>query len=93
MTITGVDNDDNTGDVIVTVSATAENPSSLGVIAPEPVELAIADDETTPVVKLSLSPAEVFESRRFHKEPKPRNRLAGQQVECGNHGYGIGVAR
>ena len=67
VTITGVDNDDNTGDVIVTVSATAENPSSLGVIAPEPVELAIADDETTPVVKLSLSPAEVFEVEDFIK--------------------------
>ena len=61
VTITGIDNDDMTGDVIVTVSATAENPSSLGAIAPEPVELAITDDETTPVVTLSLSPAEVLE--------------------------------
>ena len=59
--ITGIDNDDETGDVAVEVSATAENTSSLGVIAPEPVELTIADDETTPVVTLSLSPAEVFE--------------------------------
>ena len=61
VTITGVDNGDQTGDVTVEVSATAENPSSLGAIAPEPVELAIADDETTPVVTLSLSPAEVLE--------------------------------
>ena len=67
VTITGVDNGDQTGDVSVTVSATATNPSSLGVIAPEPVELAIADDETTPVVTLSLSPAEIveFEGRTF----------------------------
>ena len=61
VTITGVDNGDQTGDVIVSVSATATNPSSLGVIAPEPVELAIADDETTPVVTLSLSPSEIAE--------------------------------
>ena len=61
VTITGVDNGDQTGDAIVTVSATAENSSSLGAIAPEPVELAITDDETTPVVTLSLSPAEVLE--------------------------------
>ena len=62
VTITGVDNGDQTGDVSVAVSATATNPSSLGVIAPEPVELAIADDETTPVVTLSLSPAEIVEN-------------------------------
>ncbi len=61
VTLTGVDNRDQTGDVIVTVSATAENPSSLGVIAPESVELAITDDETTPRVSLSLSRAEVME--------------------------------
>ena len=61
VTITGVDNGDQTGDVIVSVSATATNPSSLGVIEPEPVELAIADDETTPVVTLSLSPSEIAE--------------------------------
>ena len=67
VTITGVDNGDQTGDVIVTVSATAENPSSLGTIAPEPVELAIADDETTPVVTLSLSPTEVFEGGDFRE--------------------------
>ena len=67
VTITGVDNDDQTGDVSVTVSATAANTSSLGVIAPEPVELAIADDETTPVVTLLLSPAEIveYEGRTF----------------------------
>ena len=52
VTITGVDNSDQTGDVSVEVSATAANPSSLGVIEPEPVALAIADDETTPVVAL-----------------------------------------
>ena len=67
VTITGVDNSDQTGDVTVEVSATAENPSSLGVIEPEPVALAVADDETTPVVTLSLSPAEIveFEGRTF----------------------------
>ena len=65
VTITGVDNDDQTGDVTVEISATAENTSSLGVIAPGPVELAIADDETTPVVTLALSPTEIpeFEGR------------------------------
>ena len=61
VTLTGVDNGDQTGDVTVTVSATAANTSSLGVIDPEPVALEIADDETTPVVTLSLSSAEVFE--------------------------------
>ena len=61
VTITGVDNGDQTGDVSVAVSATAANTSSLGVIAPEPVELAIADDETTPVVTLSLSSSEIAE--------------------------------
>ena len=67
VTITGVDNSDQTGDVSVEVSATAANPSSLGVVEPEPVALAIADDETTPVVALSLSPAEIveFEGRTF----------------------------
>ena len=47
MTITGVDNGDQTGDVSVAVSATAANTSNLGVIDPEPVALMIADDETT----------------------------------------------
>ena len=61
VTITGVDNGNQTGDVIVEVSATVANPSSLGVIEPEPVALAIADDETTPVVTLSLSPEEIVE--------------------------------
>ena len=61
VTITGVDNGDQTDDVSVTVSATAANTSSLGVVDPEPVELAIADDETTPVVTLSLSPSEIAE--------------------------------
>ena len=61
VTITGVDNSDQTGDVSVEVSATAANPSSLGVVEPEPVALAVADDETTPVVTLSLSPAEIVE--------------------------------
>ena len=61
VTITGVDNYDQTGDVIVTVSATALNSSSVGVIAPEPVELAVVDDETTPKVTLTLSPLEVVE--------------------------------
>ena len=65
VTITGVNNGDRTGDVNVTISATAANSSSLGVIDPEPVELAIADDETRPVVTLSLSPPEIpeFEGR------------------------------
>ena len=61
VTITGVDNSDQTGDVSVTVSATAANPSSAGVIAPEPVELSIADDETTPMVTLSLLLSKVYE--------------------------------
>ena len=58
VTITGVDNDDRTGDVSVTVSAEGSNP---GVIEPEPVELAVADDETTPAVTLSLSSPEIIE--------------------------------
>ena len=61
VTITGVDNGDQTGDVMVTISATVTNTSSLGVIAPEPVDLAVADDETTPVVTLSLSPDKIVE--------------------------------
>ena len=61
VTITGVNNGTRTGDVSVTISATAANSSSLGVVAPEPVELAIADDETRPVVTLSLSPPEIPE--------------------------------
>ena len=65
VTITGVNNGNRTGDVNVTISATAANSSGLGVVAPEPVELAISDDETTPVVTLSLSPPEIpeFEGR------------------------------
>ena len=59
--ITGIDNNDQADDAIVTISATAANTSSLGVIDPEPVALAIADDETTPVVTLSLSPSEIAE--------------------------------
>ncbi len=58
VTITGVDNDDRTGDVSVTVSATA---GSEGVIEPDPVALAVADDETTPAVTLSLSSPEIVE--------------------------------
>ena len=61
VTITGIDNDGQASDSIVTISATAANTSSLGAIDPEPVELAIADDETTPVVTLSLSPSEIAE--------------------------------
>ena len=61
VTITGVDNGDQTDDVSVTVSATAANTSSLGVVDPEPVALVIADDETTLVVTLSLSPSEIAE--------------------------------
>ena len=61
VTITGVNNGTRTGDVSVTISATTANSSSLGVVAPEPVELAIADDETRPVVTLSLSPPEIPE--------------------------------
>ena len=61
VTITGVDNAEQTGDVMVTVSATAVNTSDLGVIAPEQIVLAIADDETTPVVTLSLWRTEVSE--------------------------------
>ena len=61
VTITGVDNGNQTGDVSVEVSATAANPSSLGVVEPEPVALVIIDDETTPAVTLSLSPVEIVE--------------------------------
>ncbi len=60
VTIAGVDNVNQTGDLTVEVSATATNASSLGVIAPKPVELTIADDETTPVVTLSLSRTEII---------------------------------
>ena len=61
VTIAGANDDDQTGDVTVTISATAANSNSLGVIAPEPVVLAVVDDETTPEVSLSLSPSEVIE--------------------------------
>ena len=61
VTITGIDNNDQAGEAIVTISATAANTSSLGVVDPEPVALVIADDETTPVVTLSLSPSEIAE--------------------------------
>ena len=63
VTLTGVDNGNRTGDVIVTVSA---NASGEGVAGPDPVELAVADDETTPVVSLSLSPRERVE-RNNHR--------------------------
>ncbi len=63
VTLIGVDNGNQTGDVSVTVSATAANVSDEGVIGPEPVELAIADDETIPVASLSLSPVEIVEGR------------------------------
>ena len=61
VTITGIDNNDQAGEAIVTISATAANTSSLGVVEPEPVALVIADDETTPAVTLSLSPSEIVE--------------------------------
>ena len=61
VTITGIDNNDQTGDLSVTVSASGTNSSRQGVIDPEPIELAIVDDETTPAVTLSLSPAEIVE--------------------------------
>ena len=61
MTITGVDNSTQTGDVVSTVSATASNDDSLGVIDPGPVTLSIPDDETTPVVSLSLLSDEIPE--------------------------------
>ena len=61
VTLIGVDNGNQSGDVSVMVSATAANVSDEGVIGPEPVELAIADDETTPVASLSLSPVEIVE--------------------------------
>ena len=54
VTLTGVDNGNRTGDVIVSVSADASGASFE---EPVVVELAIADDETTPVVSLSLSPS------------------------------------
>ena len=69
ITITSVDNGDQTGDVIVELSAMAENPSSQGVIGPEPVEFPIVDDETTPVVTLSLTPPEIVEGGEW-----PENR-------------------
>ena len=61
VTITGVDNGNRTGEVGVTVSASVANASSEGVVPPDPVALAVVDDETTPVVTLSLSPTEVVE--------------------------------
>ena len=66
VTLTGVDNDEQTGDVIVTVSATATNTS--GVDAPDSVELTVADDETTPAVTLHLSPAEIIETAQETRE-------------------------
>ena len=69
VTITGVDNGNQTGDVSVEVSATATNPSRLGVVDPEPVALAIIDDETPPAVTLSLSPEEIVEGGEW-----PENR-------------------
>ena len=61
VTVSGVDNASQTGDVIATVSATASNADSLGVIDPEPISLSIPDDETIPVVSLSLLPDEIPE--------------------------------
>ena len=61
LTITGVDNSDQTGDVIIELSAIVENSNSLVVFQPEPVELAIADDETTPVVALLLESSKIVE--------------------------------
>ena len=43
--ITGVDNDDQTGSVEVTVSATATNTSTEGVVAPRSVTLYVIDDD------------------------------------------------
>ena len=86
VTITGVDNGDQTGDVIVSVSATATNPSSLGVIEPEPVELAIADDETTPVVTLSLSPSKIAE----HEGWTFVTATLGNRSGTGHHSNGVG---
>ena len=65
LTLTGIDNSNQTGDVIVTVSA---NASGEDIAGPEPVELAIADDETTPVVSLSLSRTEVVNRRWDRRE-------------------------
>ena len=45
VTITAVDNDEQTGSVEVTVSGTATNASSDGVVAPKPVTLYVLDDE------------------------------------------------
>ena len=59
VTLAGIDNGNRTGDVFVTVSGETRGD---GVAGPDPAELAIADDETTPVVTLSLSPAEVLET-------------------------------
>ena len=69
VTITGVDNGNQTGDVSVEVSATATNPNRLGVVDPEPVALAIIDDETPPAVTLSLSRVEIVEGGEW-----PENR-------------------
>ena len=45
VTVTAVDNDDRTGNVEVTLSATATNPSAEGVVAPQSVKLYVIDDE------------------------------------------------
>ena len=45
VTITAVDNDEQTGSVEVTVSATATNASSEGVVAPRSVTLYVIDDD------------------------------------------------
>ena len=71
VTIAGVDNGDQSGDVVVTVSGAVANTSNLGVIAPEAVELVVADDETTPVVTLSPWRTEVFEGENWFERRIP----------------------
>ena len=66
VTITGLDNSERTGDVTLTISATARS-GNWDLAQPEPVDLAIVDDETTPIATLILWEAEIVEgSERAH---------------------------
>ena len=55
--IVSLNNGVDAPDATVNVTGTAHN--SLGIVAPPPVPLIVRDDEPTPVVRLTLSPAEI----------------------------------
>ena len=58
--IRAVDNDVDAPDKIVEVSAQASNPQGLAAV-PEPVRLAIVDDDAAPLVRLRLTPRRISE--------------------------------